>query len=41
VRPYDFAERNSVVRGNLPGLERIHERFARELSLKSQHAAAP
>jgi flagellar motor switch protein FliM len=33
VKPYDFAERNSIVRGNLPGLERIHERFARELSL--------
>jgi flagellar motor switch protein FliM len=33
VMPYDFAERNSIVRGNLPGLERIHERFARELSL--------
>jgi flagellar motor switch protein FliM len=32
VRPYDFAERNSIVRGNLPGLEKINERFARELS---------
>jgi flagellar motor switch protein FliM len=31
VRPYDFAERNSIVRGHLPGLDRIHERFAREL----------
>jgi flagellar motor switch protein FliM len=32
ARPYDFAERNSIVRGQLPGLERIHERFARELA---------
>jgi flagellar motor switch protein FliM len=33
VRPYDFAERNSIVRGALPGLERVHERFARELGV--------
>jgi len=33
VRPYDFAERNSIVRGNLPGLDKINERFARELSM--------
>lgn len=32
ARPFDFAERNSIVRGQLPGLERIHERFARELA---------
>ncbi len=32
VRPYDFAERNSIERGNMPGLEKANERFARELS---------
>jgi flagellar motor switch protein FliM len=31
VRPYDFAERNTITRGDLPGLDRIHERYAREL----------
>lgn len=33
VRPYDFAERNTITRGELPGLDRIHERYARELRL--------